>query len=104
MRCRCHGQWSRPGGKELGFQRPNTEAGEKVGNGPGCRFWVVCESPPVYSTEALGSSGYSLGDLKRKQSSGQRWSTYQGEAKTTQGLAQGGKDMNRLWGLASSMG
>lgn len=62
MKCRCYGQWSKPGGEELGFQRLNTEAGEKVGSGPGCRFWVVCESPPVYSTEALESSGYSLGE------------------------------------------
>lgn len=65
---------------------------------------MFCESAPVYSTETLGSSGCSLRALDRKQSSRQRWDVYQGEAKTTEGLVLGRKDVNRLWGLKPSIG
>lgn len=56
------------------------------------------------SIEALGSSRCSLRALERKQNTRQRQGVYQREVKTAQGLALGIKDMNRLWGLKSSMG
>lgn len=58
----------------------------------------------MYSTEALGSKWYSLGALERKQSSRPRWSIYQGEIRTTQGLTLDRKDMNYLGLVISDIG